>query len=56
MNVRRLSTKSSVLAEDNENGGSIYLTQWKWYWEKTHNVWEEYSGVVNTNESCNFFL
>ena len=36
--VRRLSTKSSALEEVETQ----FLTQWKWYWEKSQNHWEEY--------------
>ena len=36
---RRLSTRSSVTADDSSK---IALTHWKWYWEKSTNVWEEH--------------
>ena len=36
---RRLSTRSSVTVDDSTK---IHLTHWKWYWEKSNNVWEEY--------------
>lgn len=40
---RRLSTRSSVIDNKVEKPG---VTYWKWYWEKSQNIWEEYKGWV----------
>ena len=39
MLYRRLSTSSSV-ADD--NSAKLGETKWKWYWQKSEDVWEEY--------------
>ena len=39
MLYRRLSTRSSVIDSKSSKQG---ITHWKWYWEKSKNVWEEY--------------
>ena len=39
MLYRRLSTWSSVINNKSTKQG---ITHWKWYWEKSTNVWEEY--------------
>ena len=44
MEFRRLSTKSSVLGETNENN----LTEWKWYWKEKDNCWHEYTIWVSS--------
>ena len=36
---RRLSTRSSVIDNKIAKPG---VTHWKWYWEKSKNMWEEY--------------
>ena len=36
---RRLSTLSSVEDDTNAKQG---VTHWRWYWEKSKDVWEEY--------------
>ena len=36
---RRLSTRSSVI---NNKFAKPGVTHWKWYWEKSQNIWEEY--------------
>ena len=38
MDIRRLSTKSSVLAKPGEKD----LTEWKWYWKEKDDDWREY--------------
>ena len=43
MLYRRLSTRSSVIDNKNAKQG---VTHWKWYWEKSVNVWEEYKTWV----------
>lgn len=42
--IRRLSTKSSVLVDDERS--CVGLTEWKWYWEE-NNVWKEYEKSVS---------
>ena len=39
MLYRRLSTSSSVKDDDSTKLGE---TKWKWYWQDSQNVWEEY--------------
>ena len=47
MLYRRLSTGSSVADDSNTKVG---VTNWKWYWEKSKDVWEEYKiGVSDKN-------
>lgn len=47
MKFRRLSTKSSALYKGPATGDIVGLTEWKWYWEKGNDVWEEYSQPVS---------
>ena len=41
--IRRLSTKSSVLARPGEKD----LTEWKWYWKEKDGDWREYESYVS---------
>ena len=43
MDIRRLSTKSSVLAKPGEKD----LTEWKWYWKEKDDDWHEYKFDVS---------
>ena len=49
--IRRLSTKSSVLARPGEKD----LTEWKWYWKEKDGDWREYKSDVSYF-SINTFL
>ena len=51
MLYRRLSTRSSVMCNKSTKQG---VTHWKWYWEKSTNVWEEYK--IWVGYFCLFFL
>ena len=43
VSIRRLSTKSSVLSNDDN---AVGMTEWKWYWNN-NNIWDEYAICVS---------
>ena len=47
MLYRRLSTESSVT---NDSNSELGVTNWKWYWEKSKGVWEEFN--VGVSDIC----
>ena len=52
MLCRRLSTCSSVAGDKDKKLGA---TNWKWYWQKSEDVWEEYKTGVGLHTFCNDF-
>lgn len=54
MLYRRLSTSSSIT---DDNSTKLGETKWKWYWQKSEDVWEEYKiGVSLYTYLCARFL